>query len=444
MTTFTATYSPEDNKLRLYASSRLDKELYTRARSMGFIFAPKQGLFVAPMWTPGRENFLLELVDEIEDEDKSLVSRAEERADRFEDYQGSRLKDAESARKQVANICEHIPFGQPILVGHHSESRARKDAQRIGDGIQRAVKMWDTADYWKRRAAGAVAHAKYKELPAVRARRIKGIEADKRKALRTKEESQKYLKGWEMEDLNLDSALKIAGFDHISACFTLNKYPRNLPASQYEGSMSLWSALNGNIINATQAAKIAIDAYKSTIASCDRWINHYENRLAYECGMLTEQGGTAAQKFNLVVGGKAKIGREWFFITRINRKDEKIVSVTTNASFCRVRSVEEITEYLDPTPEEAAKVQAATKIAPMTNYPDEGVIHITKAQWDNCSKDYKGSETIAETSTIGRHRTRKMLGAFATPSEKDMNKRHHYPIVYISDAKLINPPTIDS
>ena len=30
MTTITATYSPEDNKLRLYASQRLDAETYAR------------------------------------------------------------------------------------------------------------------------------------------------------------------------------------------------------------------------------------------------------------------------------------------------------------------------------------------------------------------------------------------------------------------------------
>jgi hypothetical protein len=46
--TYTATYSPEDNKLRLYSSTRLDRELYARVRGAGFIYAPKQGLFVAP------------------------------------------------------------------------------------------------------------------------------------------------------------------------------------------------------------------------------------------------------------------------------------------------------------------------------------------------------------------------------------------------------------
>lgn len=51
MSEYTATYSPEDNKLRLYCLHRLPKELYDRVRGAGFIWAPKQDLFVAPMWT---------------------------------------------------------------------------------------------------------------------------------------------------------------------------------------------------------------------------------------------------------------------------------------------------------------------------------------------------------------------------------------------------------
>ena len=42
--------------------------------------------------------------------------------------------------------------------------------------MRRAVQMWETSEYWKQRAAGALRHAKYKELPAVRHRRIKGLE----------------------------------------------------------------------------------------------------------------------------------------------------------------------------------------------------------------------------------------------------------------------------
>lgn len=189
----TATYSPEDNKLRLSASSRLDKELYDRVRAAGFRWAPKQDVFVAPMWTPEREDLALELAGEVEDEDTSLVDRAEERAERFEGYGEKRSADASRARAHVDSIADGIPFGQPILVGHHSEKHARRDAEKIRAGMERAVKMWQTSQYWERRAAGAIHHAKYKERPDVRARRIKGLESDQRRnAKYTGERAQRW------------------------------------------------------------------------------------------------------------------------------------------------------------------------------------------------------------------------------------------------------------
>ena len=39
---YRATYSPDDNKLRLYAASRLDPETYKKVHDAGFRWAPKQ------------------------------------------------------------------------------------------------------------------------------------------------------------------------------------------------------------------------------------------------------------------------------------------------------------------------------------------------------------------------------------------------------------------
>lgn len=277
----TATYSPEDNKLRLYSSTRLDSETYARVKAAGFKWAPKQDLFVAPMWTPGREDILIELCGEIGDEDTSLVERAEERAERFEEYSDKRGKESDQAHNYVSSICEHIPFGQPILVGHHSEKRARKDAERIENGMRKAVKLWETSKYWQQRAAGAIHHAKYKELPTVRARRIKGLEADKRKQERTKAEAEKFMQLWQKEPLTMERAIAIANYDYITIRTEKDPY----------GS-SLYSELTAGKMTETEAAGKAIDAHYSTIAWAERWINHYTNRLIYEKAMLDEQGAS--------------------------------------------------------------------------------------------------------------------------------------------------------
>jgi phospholipid N-methyltransferase len=286
----TATYSPEDNKIRITPGYRLDAEEYARVKAAGYIWAPKQELFVAPMWTPAREDLALEMCGEIGDEDTSLVDRAAERAERFADYSDKRAEDAERAHNAVSAITDNIPMGQPILVGHHSEKHARKDAERIENGMRKAVNMWETSKYWKMRAAGALHHAKYKERPDVRARRIKGLESDLRKQNKEKEQAEKFIKAWNTPDLTMDIATHIANYDHVSKCFSLSEYPREAPACQYEGSMSLWSALDGGVVTPEQARDIAVRVHERGNVWRVRWINHINNRLEYEKAMLDEQG----------------------------------------------------------------------------------------------------------------------------------------------------------
>jgi len=442
----TATYSPEDNKLRLYPFARLDAATYERVKTAGFKWAPRQELFVAPMWTPGRCDLLLELCGEVGDEDKSLVDRAEERAERMTDYSAKRATEATRARNAVAAIADGIPFGQPILVGHHSERRARKDAERIQNGMRRAVNLWETAQYWQSRAAGALSHAKYKELPAVRHRRIKGLESDVRKQEKTINEAEKFLKLWRLEGITFEAAKNIANYCHISRCFTLADYPREAPASQYEGQMGLWSALNGGVINAEQAQAIAIPAYERSIARALRWLDHYKNRIAYERAMLDETGGINAERFDIQPGGRVLVRNEWMVVLRVNKANGKINSVTTNARFVPVRGIEEITDYRAPDAEDAAKVKAATTRGPLCNYPGEGFVHMTKAQWDELPKDYRGFRNMAPTDAHAAHRVRRALGTFirralgdAAP-QGDANKWHSYLNIYITDAKRVDPP----
>lgn len=331
---YRATYSPDDNKLRLYAVSRLDPETYKKVHDAGFRWAPKQALFVAPAWTPGREDVLLSLAGEIEDEDSTLAERQEARAERFTGYSGKRASESAQALDEVERLAAMIPPGQPILVGHHSERRARRDAQRIENGMKRAVMLFERAEYWEERARSALLHAKYKERPDVRWRRIKKIEADLRKAEKTIAQSQKYLTMWRAESLDLNMAKLISSHDHISACFPLDTYPRPAEKSQYEGSRSLWSALDDDIITTEQAREIAIRCHERQIQHQQRWVNHYQNRLIYERAMLDESGGVVTRTQDFEPGGQVFSRGEWLTIIRVNKSNGAVSSVTTpNYSF---------------------------------------------------------------------------------------------------------------
>jgi len=348
--TGSATYSPEDNKLRLSFATRLPKELYERVRASGFFWAPKQEIFVAPMWTPARESLAVELCGEIGDEDKSLVERAEERADRFDDYSASRADDADRAHKAVETIAGGIPFGQPLLVGHHSEKHARRDAEKIENGMRRAVKMWETSVYWTQRAAGAIRAAKYKERPDVRARRIKGIEADKRKQERARADAEKALRFWRGEmklvnratgeklqlvisEENRAEIHKLLGGALGDPCGRFNVVQREGGAS-WEG-WSAWNVLEPDetrykacpACTVEQCRVAAEQAFTREIERCQRWINHYENRLTYERAMLADAGGIATDKTGPEKGGACRCWASptggWSYIQKVNK-----VSVT--------------------------------------------------------------------------------------------------------------------
>lgn len=440
MTDLTATYSPEDNKLRLYASSKLDSETYARVKAAGFKWAPKQGLFVAPMWTPARHDLLVELCGDVGDEDTSLVDRAEQRAERFEDRSGNHAAEAERARSAAKAIAEHIPFGQPILVGHHSERRARKDAERIQNGFRKAVNMWESSQYWRDRAAGALAHAKYKERPDVRARRIKTIEADRRKQQRTLDEAIQWLASWSKEGLTEQEAIVLASQCHLYL-------PRkDGDREDVTTGPSVYTALTNasSTLYAERTLAEVIGAaqkhYPRAIAWATRWIEHYDNRLAYERAMLDEQGGLVAEKVELQVGGRVLVRGEWLTIVRVNKRDGKTNSVTTNCRFVPVRTLDEIKEYQAPTAEAAAAVAAAMAIPPLANYQGAEFVQLTKAEYKAVPNDYRGFKTIPAGDTHGAHRVKYVFGSFLTAEQRRNGRAHESYYVFITDEKQKDPP----
>ena len=452
-----ATYSPEDNKLRLYATTRLDPETYARVREAGFTWAPKQELFVAPAWTPEREDLARELAasGEIDDEDRSLAERAEERAERFEDYRESRLEDATRARDAVARIADGIPMGQPILVGHHSERRARKDAERIENGMRKSIKAFETAQYWKARAAGAIAAAKYKELPGVRARRIKALAADLRKQEEAEAQSAKLIRTWgaigtegfpyKRKDggfmSELEQALLLGNhFEHGSRCYPIAEYPRTaIKASKYEGPIGYWSAIGGNtegdppqdhaIISWQQAQALAIAAHGRTVARARRWVAHLTNRLDYERAMLLGDLGTSSEDSSAgpvayAVGGSVlavdRSGINRRRILRVTRRGGETVSLVLEGAR-RAVAVEAVSAYQPPTAEEAKATKAAIAKPPICNYPAESITAYnrygrgstvleveewTAEEYAKLHTDYKATNLVEETPTQGAHRVR--------------------------------------
>lgn len=388
-----ATYSPHDNKIRIYPSARLDPETYARVKAAGFVWAPKQEIFVTPMWTPEREDLARELCGEIDDEDITPEERAAERAERFEGYAEKREAEAGRAQKAVKAIADGIPFGQPILVGHHSEKRARKDAERIENGMRKAVNLWETSKYWERRAHAAIRHAKYKERPDVRTRRIKGIEADLRKQEKSNKESQLFIDLWSrMEDpklltrkdsdevTTLDRARWIAGRDQVSGIGKAPDHPWGLSladtlrpdGTRYAGCPAY---------TPERAREIAIKTHTRSMAYRNRWIAHYQNRLAYERAMLAASGGIVADRTGPEKGGACKCWAShrgcFSYIQKVNKVSVTVIDNWGNGggNFTRNIPFDKLTAVMT-----AAEVQAAREAGTLKETEDKTGFFLTNSK----------------------------------------------------------------
>lgn len=268
----TATYSPEDNKIRLYASARLDAETYARVKAAGFKWAPRQELFVAPAWSVGREDLALELAGEIEAEEMTLAERAAAKAERLDALAHKRNREANAFARRAEELSEAFYMGQPILVGHHSERKARKTKERMDGAQSQAIKASKAANYWLYRAEGVEAHANMKNDPRVRANRIKTLLAELRDIQRTINAAHRALAVWE----------KFTTDDQIR--YALGR----MPSEETCSTMDIYYAVDKGEMTPADAREKCIERAESTVESprLARRIAHTLNRLGYERAFL--------------------------------------------------------------------------------------------------------------------------------------------------------------
>lgn len=82
----------------------------------------------------------------------NFEERKQNRVDNAREQAEKKKQESESLHKKADQMSEHIPFGQPILVGHHSEKADRRYRQRIRDTYSKAVEASDKASYFASKA----------------------------------------------------------------------------------------------------------------------------------------------------------------------------------------------------------------------------------------------------------------------------------------------------
>ncbi|MEU7092994.1 ParB/RepB/Spo0J family partition protein [Kitasatospora aureofaciens] len=112
--------------------------------------------------------------------EEDRTERAEGRAERFEDRAGRAVAASDARRAASDRISDGIPFGQPILVGHHSEGRARRDVERMHSHMRKSIEEGDRARYWAGRSVAADHYEEHRKDPGRTLRRIAKLEAEER------------------------------------------------------------------------------------------------------------------------------------------------------------------------------------------------------------------------------------------------------------------------
>lgn len=122
-----------------------------------------------------------------ESERRAFAEAEAERYERAEDraaYHGE-VADSAAAKSEAAWNAEHgildmIPMGQPILVGHHSERRHRRDLERAESLRRRGMAEAERAEHHEQRAEAAERFQARRESIPTTLRRIEKLEAEER------------------------------------------------------------------------------------------------------------------------------------------------------------------------------------------------------------------------------------------------------------------------
>lgn len=84
--------------------------------------------------------------------------KIETKRERYQELAEKAQTESNDAYKQHKKIANLIPFGQPILVGHHSERGHRSALKKINNLMGKSIELQDKAEYYERKAEGYGKH----------------------------------------------------------------------------------------------------------------------------------------------------------------------------------------------------------------------------------------------------------------------------------------------
>jgi hypothetical protein len=119
-------------------------------------------------------------------EDAGECDYSEERADRLEGRAERAREAGEALVAKAEQMAEVIPFGQPILVGHHSEGRDRRYRGRIDKALSRGFGELASSRRLENAADASRAHQEHLQSVGCIMRRLDRMRAELRALERSK------------------------------------------------------------------------------------------------------------------------------------------------------------------------------------------------------------------------------------------------------------------
>jgi len=314
---------------------------------------------------------------------------SKERSERLSNASERAGDRSQEAYERSNALVENIPFGQPVLIGHHSQRSHEKTLEKSRSAMDTSVKEGKLAEHLEYKAKSSARHQAYKEKPDVIARRIKR------------------LKG-EITTQNNNFA--------------------------HEVQWIAWEVKDGKYSMEEGKAKV-----KASKASTDARIALIETEIKENEEALQEAGGLIADKIVIEVGdvimgrwqGRSKV-------IKINKRQGVITSYTCepmgrDRSYCSkriipitdVRGLVEKADGTDPNkPEQEAPL-------PMPELGEETVTRSTVAKEQQPEREFK----VASVQTLEIYDNRTSI--FPTPHAIGVQMARELP----TDVKLILEPS---
>ena len=191
----------EHEGLQLQSSEKPSQDIINQLKANGFRWSPRQKLWYAKE-TSYRVEFLSsiaayegEVGERLTFAEKmdAKVKHAADRAERFEALAEKTHDKANQLHSDAERMASVIPFGQPILIGHHSERSDRNYRDRIHNKYGKAFETFDKAKEYEEKASTASEYESRIFNVGTTLRRIKKLEAQQRSCLL---DSDRHLLRW--------------------------------------------------------------------------------------------------------------------------------------------------------------------------------------------------------------------------------------------------------